>query len=119
MLQVSSIQLRDDLLSMLVSGHETTGSVLTWTTYLLSKVLHTVPFILMSVPFILMICVSLFLLFTIVDSILLEDWLDVESRSNSSASNDKEDSGFIYLNHYIEIHLSLLVTLHIGFFLMV
>ncbi|CAL5422158.1 unnamed protein product [Camellia sinensis] len=37
---VSSIQLRDDLLSMLVSGHETTGSVLTWTTYLLSKKLY-------------------------------------------------------------------------------
>ncbi|CAL5350703.1 unnamed protein product [Camellia sinensis] len=37
---VSSIQLRDDLLSMLVFGHETTGSVLTWTTYLLSKKLY-------------------------------------------------------------------------------
>lgn len=36
--QVSSEQLRDDLLSMLVAGHETTGSVLTWTLYLLSKV---------------------------------------------------------------------------------
>ncbi|XP_057462221.1 carotene epsilon-monooxygenase, chloroplastic-like isoform X2 [Actinidia eriantha] len=35
--EVSSTQLRDDLLSMLVAGHETTGSVLTWTTYLLSK----------------------------------------------------------------------------------
>ncbi|CAL5348685.1 unnamed protein product [Camellia sinensis] len=35
--RVSSIQLRDDLLSMLVSGHETTGSVLTWTAYLLSR----------------------------------------------------------------------------------
>ncbi|KAJ0613003.1 putative carotene epsilon-hydroxylase [Helianthus annuus] len=35
--EVSSQQLRDDLLSMLVAGHETTGSVLTWTTYLLSK----------------------------------------------------------------------------------
>ncbi|XP_019186395.1 PREDICTED: carotene epsilon-monooxygenase, chloroplastic [Ipomoea nil] len=34
---VSSAQLRDDLLSMLVAGHETTGSVLTWTSYLLSK----------------------------------------------------------------------------------
>lgn len=33
--EVSSIQLRDDLLSMLVAGHETTGSVLTWTLYLL------------------------------------------------------------------------------------
>ncbi|EPS64627.1 hypothetical protein M569_10150 [Genlisea aurea] len=35
--EVSSSQLRDDLLSMLVAGHETTGSVLTWTCYLLSK----------------------------------------------------------------------------------
>ncbi|XP_073044340.1 carotene epsilon-monooxygenase, chloroplastic [Primulina eburnea] len=35
--EVSSTQLRDDLLSMLVAGHETTGSVLTWTSYLLSK----------------------------------------------------------------------------------
>ncbi|CAI9097896.1 OLC1v1034415C4 [Oldenlandia corymbosa var. corymbosa] len=35
--EVSSTQLRDDLLSMLVAGHETTGSVLTWTVYLLSK----------------------------------------------------------------------------------
>lgn len=39
--QVSSVQLRDDLLSMLVAGHETTGSVLTWTLYLLSKVSST------------------------------------------------------------------------------
>ncbi|XP_028789984.1 carotene epsilon-monooxygenase, chloroplastic [Neltuma alba] len=35
--EVSSLQLRDDLLSLLVAGHETTGSVLTWTLYLLSK----------------------------------------------------------------------------------
>ncbi|KAK3239224.1 cytochrome P450 protein, variant 2 [Cymbomonas tetramitiformis] len=35
--EVSSTQLRDDLLSMLVAGHETTGSVLTWTLYLLAK----------------------------------------------------------------------------------
>ncbi|XWS43504.1 hypothetical protein CRYUN_Cryun16bG0109800 [Craigia yunnanensis] len=35
--EVSSSQLRYDLLSMLVAGHETTGSVLTWTLYLLSK----------------------------------------------------------------------------------
>jgi len=34
-LQVTSTQLRDDLLSMLVAGHETTGSALTWTLYLL------------------------------------------------------------------------------------
>uniref|UniRef100_A0A7S3YZM3 Cytochrome P450 n=1 Tax=Lotharella globosa TaxID=91324 RepID=A0A7S3YZM3_9EUKA len=33
--EVTSSQLRDDLLSMLVAGHETTGSVLTWTLYLL------------------------------------------------------------------------------------
>ncbi len=33
--EVSSTQLRDDLLSMLVAGHETTGSALTWTLYLL------------------------------------------------------------------------------------
>ncbi|CAI5463164.1 unnamed protein product [Closterium sp. Yama58-4] len=35
--EVSSVQLRDDLLSMLVAGHETTGSVLTWTVYLLAQ----------------------------------------------------------------------------------
>lgn len=44
--QVSSVQLRDDLLSMLVAGHETTGSVLTWTLYLLSKV----PFVIFYFP---------------------------------------------------------------------
>ncbi len=33
--EVSAQQLRDDLLSMLVAGHETTGSVLTWTLFLL------------------------------------------------------------------------------------
>lgn len=38
--KVSSVQLRDDLLSMLVAGHETTASVLTWTTYLLSQNPH-------------------------------------------------------------------------------
>ena len=31
------MQLRDDLLSMLVAGHETTGSVLTWTVDLLAR----------------------------------------------------------------------------------
>ncbi|KAL9832204.1 Carotene epsilon-monooxygenase [Arabidopsis thaliana] len=36
--EVSSVQLRDDLLSMLVAGHETTGSVLTWTLYLLKLI---------------------------------------------------------------------------------
>lgn len=34
--EVDSTQLRDDLLSMLVAGHETTGSALTWTLYLLA-----------------------------------------------------------------------------------
>lgn len=34
--ETTSTQLRDDLLSMLVAGHETTGSVLTWTVYLLA-----------------------------------------------------------------------------------
>ena len=31
--EVSSTQLRDDLLSLLVAGHETTASVLTWGTF--------------------------------------------------------------------------------------
>lgn len=35
--EVSEGQLRDDLLSMLVAGHETTGSALTWTLFLLAK----------------------------------------------------------------------------------
>ena len=35
--EVDSTQLRDDLLSMLVAGHETTASVLTWTLYLLAQ----------------------------------------------------------------------------------
>ncbi|PSC76848.1 carotene epsilon-chloroplastic [Micractinium conductrix] len=35
--EVDSVQLRDDLLSMLVAGHETTGSVLTWTVDLLAR----------------------------------------------------------------------------------
>ncbi|CAI5969236.1 unnamed protein product [Closterium sp. NIES-65] len=39
--EVSSVQLRDDLLSMLVAGHETTGSVLTWTNI---PHFHTHPF---------------------------------------------------------------------------
>lgn len=34
---VSSKQLRDDLMTMLIAGHETTAAVLTWTFYLLSK----------------------------------------------------------------------------------
>lgn len=39
--EVNSTQLRDDLLSMLVAGHETTGSALTWTLYLLVNNPHT------------------------------------------------------------------------------
>ena len=35
--EVSSTQLRDDLLSLLVAGHETTASVLTWGTFELLK----------------------------------------------------------------------------------
>lgn len=35
--EVDSTQLRDDLLSMLVAGHETTASVLTWTLHLLAR----------------------------------------------------------------------------------
>ena len=35
--EVAASQLRDDLLSMLVAGHETTASVLTWTLYLLAR----------------------------------------------------------------------------------
>ncbi|RWW49776.1 hypothetical protein BHE74_00044008 [Ensete ventricosum] len=36
--KVSSKQLRDDLMTMLIAGHETSAAVLTWTFYLLSKV---------------------------------------------------------------------------------
>ena len=35
--EVSASQLRDDLLGMLVAGHETTASVLTWTIFLLAQ----------------------------------------------------------------------------------
>ncbi|GAQ79315.1 cytochrome P450 [Klebsormidium nitens] len=35
--EVSSKQLRDDLMTMLIAGHETSAAVLTWTTYLLSQ----------------------------------------------------------------------------------
>ncbi|CAM8965892.1 unnamed protein product [Rhodiola kirilowii] len=34
---VSSKQLRDDLMTMLIAGHETSAAVLTWTFYLLSQ----------------------------------------------------------------------------------
>jgi beta-ring hydroxylase len=33
---ITSKQLRDDLMTMLIAGHETTAAVLTWTTYLLA-----------------------------------------------------------------------------------
>ncbi len=33
--EISSKQLRDDLMTMLVAGHETSAAVLTWTLYLL------------------------------------------------------------------------------------
>ena len=39
-LQVSSKQLRDDLMTMLITGYETSAAVLTWTFYLLSKVVQ-------------------------------------------------------------------------------
>lgn len=35
--EASSTQLRDDLLSMLVAGHETTASVMTWSLFLLAQ----------------------------------------------------------------------------------
>ena len=34
---VTSKQLRDDLMTLLIAGHETTAAVLTWTTFLLAK----------------------------------------------------------------------------------
>jgi cytochrome P450 len=34
--ETTNKQLRDDLMTMLVAGHETTAAVLTWTTYLLA-----------------------------------------------------------------------------------
>jgi beta-ring hydroxylase len=38
--QVSSKQLRDDLMTLLIAGHETTAAVLTWTFYLLARHPH-------------------------------------------------------------------------------
>lgn len=35
MAQISSRQLRDDLMTLLIAGHETTAAVLTWTVYCL------------------------------------------------------------------------------------
>ena len=35
--RISSKQLRDDLMTMLIAGHETTAAVLTWTMYCLSQ----------------------------------------------------------------------------------
>lgn len=35
--EISSKQLRDDLMTMLIAGHETTAAVLTWTTHLLAQ----------------------------------------------------------------------------------
>ncbi|CAB4285537.1 unnamed protein product [Prunus armeniaca] len=40
---VSSKQLRDDLMTKLIAGHETSAAVLTWTFYLLSTVTHLRP----------------------------------------------------------------------------
>ena len=34
---INSKQLRDDLMTMLIAGHETTAAVLTWTFFLLSQ----------------------------------------------------------------------------------
>lgn len=34
-MQISSKQLRDDLMTLLIAGHETTAAVLTWTIYCL------------------------------------------------------------------------------------
>lgn len=35
--EITSKQLRDDLMTMLIAGHETTAAVLTWTTQLLAQ----------------------------------------------------------------------------------
>ena len=35
-MQINSKQLRDDLMTMLIAGHETTAAVLTWTLHCLS-----------------------------------------------------------------------------------
>ena len=38
MVKVTSKQLRDDLMTLLIAGHETSAAVLTWAFYLLAKV---------------------------------------------------------------------------------
>ena len=38
--QISSKQLRDDLMTLLIAGHETTAAVLTWTMYCLIQHPH-------------------------------------------------------------------------------
>lgn len=35
--EISSKQLRDDLMTLLIAGHETSAAVLTWTFYLLAQ----------------------------------------------------------------------------------
>ncbi len=35
--EASAKQLRDDLITLLIAGHETTGSMLTWATWLLAQ----------------------------------------------------------------------------------
>ena len=42
-MQVSSKQLRDDLMTMLIAGHETTAAVLTWTLHCLAQNPQFVP----------------------------------------------------------------------------
>jgi cytochrome P450 len=40
------VQLRDDLMTMLIAGHETTAAVLTWATFMLAQVGFTAPLLL-------------------------------------------------------------------------
>lgn len=42
-MQVSSQQLRDDLMTLLIAGHETTAAVLTWTIHCLIQNPEFVP----------------------------------------------------------------------------
>lgn len=41
-------QLRDDLMTMLIAGHETTAAVLTWATFMLAQVISLIAAILSS-----------------------------------------------------------------------